>query len=140
MPVRISATPIKMAGTVISKRERVGKRGNKYAFVALSEGEAFWLAIRPNLARFADVADWAKVITGPVTPQIDDPAFVAAALALLPETLDVGAWSQWAEAVKQATGAKGRALFMPLRKALTGRANGPEMADVMPLLKTVRAS
>ena len=31
------ATPIKMAGTLVSKRERVGKRGNKYAFVALSD-------------------------------------------------------------------------------------------------------
>jgi len=31
------ATPIRMAGTVVSKRERIGKRGNKYAFVALSD-------------------------------------------------------------------------------------------------------
>ena len=29
--------PIRMAGTVVAKRERVGKRGNKYAFVMLSD-------------------------------------------------------------------------------------------------------
>ena len=48
-------------------------------------------------------------------------------------------WGEWTEAVKAATGRKGKGLFMPLRKALTGRANGPEMADVMPLLQVVRA-
>ena len=38
-------------------------------------------------------------------------------------------------AVKEATGRKGKGLFMPLRKAVTGRQRGPEMADVMPLLQ-----
>jgi glutamyl-tRNA synthetase len=97
-------------------------------------GEAFWLAIRPNLARFADVTDWAAVVTGPVTPQIDDAAFAATAAGLLPETLDGAAWPQWTDAVKQATGAKGRALFMPLRKALTGKEHGPDMAALLPLI------
>jgi glutamyl-tRNA synthetase len=44
-------------------------------------------------------------------------------------------WGEWTEAVKQATGRKGKALFMPLRKAVTGRARGPEMADVMRLMQ-----
>ena len=48
-------------------------------------------------------------------------------------------WGEWTSAVKEATGRKGKGLFMPLRKALTGQASGPEMADVMPLLQVVKA-
>jgi glutamyl-tRNA synthetase len=97
-------------------------------------GEAFWLAVRPNLGRFADAADWATVITGPVTPEIEDAGFLNAAAARLPQVLDAGAWSAWTEAVKAETGAKGRALFMPLRKAITGRGHGPDMAALLPLI------
>jgi glutamyl-tRNA synthetase len=97
-------------------------------------GEAFWLAVRPNLGRFADAADWAAVITGPVTPEIEDAGFLAAAAAQLPQVLDESAWAAWTDAVKGETGAKGRALFMPLRKALTGRGHGPDMAALLPLI------
>ncbi|MEM8850654.1 MAG: glutamate--tRNA ligase, partial [Pseudomonadota bacterium] len=44
-------------------------------------------------------------------------------------------WSDWTSAVKDATGRKGKQLFMPLRKALTGRANGPDMASLLPLMQ-----
>jgi glutamyl-tRNA synthetase len=36
--------------------------------------------------------------------------------------------------VKATTGAKGRALFLPLRRALTGRDHGPDMAELLPLI------
>ena len=45
-------------------------------------------------------------------------------------------WSTWTSAVKEASGRKGKQLFMPLRQAVTGLQRGPEMADVMPLLQT----
>jgi glutamyl/glutaminyl-tRNA synthetase len=38
------------------------------------------------------------------------------------------------ETLKQRTGAKGKALFMPLRAALTGETHGPELARVLTLL------
>ena len=44
-------------------------------------------------------------------------------------------WSEWTEAVKARTGRKGKALYMPLRKALTGRERGPEMAEFLPLMQ-----
>ncbi|MEO8529763.1 MAG: glutamate--tRNA ligase, partial [Deltaproteobacteria bacterium] len=44
-------------------------------------------------------------------------------------------WHDWTESVKAVSGRKGKGLYMPLRLALTGRARGPEMADVMPLLQ-----
>ena len=66
----------------------------------------------------------------------EDREFVAQAFAMLPEppyTLET--WKSWTDAVKEATGRKGKGLFMPLRKAVTGLERGPEMADVMALLQ-----
>ena len=97
-------------------------------------GEGFWNAIRPNLGKFADVQDWAKVITGPIAPLVDDADFAAKAAALLPEVLDEASWGAWTGAVKAETGAKGRALFLPLRRALTGLDHGPEMGGLLPLI------
>jgi glutamyl-tRNA synthetase len=102
-------------------------------------GEAFWLAVRANLTVLPDVARWAQVVAGPVTPEIEDKAFAEAAAGLLPAALDETSWSAWTTAVKEATGAKGRALFMPLRKALTGQDHGPEMAALLPLIGREKA-
>ena len=84
------------------------------------------------------MADWWKVFKGDTAPQrpVEDRDFAAEALAMLP-SLPYGpeTWTTWTNAVKEKTGRKGRALFMPLRLAVTGRAHGPEMADVMPLMQ-----
>jgi glutamyl-tRNA synthetase len=105
--------------------------------------EAAWLAIRPNLATLADVADALAMIEGPVpTPafEADDKAFCARAAAVA-ATLDwsVDPWGQLVGALKAETGRKGRALFLPLRQALTGRDHGPEMAALLPLIGRDRA-
>ncbi len=55
---------------------------------------------------------------------------------MLPEPPYTGdSWKEWTSAVKEATGRKGKGLFMPLRKAVTGRERGPDMSDVLPLLQ-----
>ncbi len=97
-------------------------------------GEVFWNAVRGNLTKFSDVVAMARIVRGPITPVIEDPAFAQAALETLPETLDAGAWSAWTEAVKARTGAKGKGLFMPLRMMLTGQAHGPDMAAMVALI------
>jgi glutamyl-tRNA synthetase len=75
------------------------------------------------------------VVAGPVTPVIEDAAFAATAADLLPpEPWDGATWKTWTDAVKAATGAKGRGLFMPLRQALTGLDHGPELAGLLPLI------
>lgn len=97
-------------------------------------GEAFWNAVRPNLQKFADVVEMARIVRGPVVPVIEDAAFAAAALAALPEMVDASLWPTWTAAVKDATGAKGKALFMPLRLILTGQSHGPDMATIAPMI------
>jgi glutamyl-tRNA synthetase len=97
-------------------------------------GEAVWNALRPNLQKFSDVIDLERIISGPVTPVVDDPAFAAAALEVLPASLGADAWSVWTNAVRERTGAKGKALFMPLRHILTGQEHGPDMATLVPLI------
>lgn len=97
-------------------------------------GEAVWNTLRPNLQKLADVVDLERIVSGPVTPVIEDPAFAAAALEVLPDVLGDDAWSVWTNAVKERTGAKGKALFMPLRLILTGQSHGPDMASLVPLI------
>jgi glutamyl-tRNA synthetase len=101
------------------------------------EGEDMWLLLRENLRKFADIAEWAKLVTGPVEPVIadEDREFLALAKALLPpEPWDETTWSQWTDALKASTGRKGKALFLPLRLALTGRHDGPELRSLLPLV------
>jgi len=98
-------------------------------------GESFWLAVRGNLATIAEAADWARVVRGPVTPALEEPAFLAEAAAQLPaEPWNETTWKAWIGAVTTASGRKGRALFHPLRLALTARETGPEMAKLLPLI------
>ena len=101
--------------------------------------EPFWNVVRDNINTLDEVADWWVLFRDGATPLVDDEdrAFVAEAFALLPPLPYTDqTWSAWTTAVKEATGRKGKGLFMPLRKAVTGRQRGPEMADVMPLLQT----
>ncbi len=95
----------------------------------------FWETVRPNVERLSDVRAWWHVARGPVTPVIEDPAFARAAADLLPPApWTHETWNRWVAAVKESTGRKGKDLFMPLRKALTGMDHGPELGPILPLI------
>lgn len=101
---------------------------------------AFWAVASQNIDVLADLDRWWSLCRDGATPVVapEDAAFVAQALALLPpRPWDGTTWSAWTAAVKEATGRKGKGLFMPLRRALTGMDHGPEMAQLMPLLQVV---
>jgi glutamyl-tRNA synthetase len=101
------------------------------------EGEAMWLLLRENLVKFPDIAEWSKLVTGPVEPIVadEDRDFLALAKALLPaEPWDENTWGHWTDALKTTTGRKGKALFLPLRMALTGRHDGPELKSLLVLI------
>ena len=102
--------------------------------------ETFWNAVRPNLATFADAGLWARIVHGPITPVLEDADFLKEAAGLLPpEPWDEETWSAWTGAIKEKTGRKGKALFHPLRLALTGLDHGPEMKHLLPLIGPDRA-
>jgi glutamyl-tRNA synthetase len=106
---------------------------------ALGVNREIWDAVKPNVARLSDAADLARLVTGPVTPVIEDANFTARALTLLPpEPWDEGTWGLWTKAVGAETGAKGRGLFHPLRLALTGLEHGPELKKLLPLIGRAR--
>ena len=103
--------------------------------------DAAWDAVRPNLERVADAADWWQVIEGPIAPAaLTDEADYLAQAALAAEALDWSAdpWHGLTNALKASTGRKGKALFLPLRRALTGRDHGPDMAALLPLIGRAR--
>lgn len=102
--------------------------------------EAGWHAIRPNLAHVAEADEWWRLVTGP----IDQPDFTAEDRAYLAEAAVALQWSEdpWSAltgALKESTGRKGRALFLPLRQALTGMDHGPDMGELLPLIGEAEA-
>ncbi len=102
----------------------------------------FWEVTRENITTLDDLEGWWHLFRDGVDPVIDeeDAEFVAQAMTLLPEgPFDAQTWGTWTAAVKEATGRKGRGLFMPLRKALTGQSHGPDMSAVLPLLQVIKA-
>lgn len=100
-------------------------------------GEAFWLAVRENCETVADAARWWRAVTSPQPLPVaeDDATFLREAAELLPpEPYDETTWGAWTGALKERTGRKGRGLFLPLRKALTGEEHGPDMKALLPLI------
>jgi len=110
-------------------------------------GPEFWDVIRENLealggSGIAELLHWHRVCHGTLPAQDPaDRAFAEQALSLLPpEPWDGETWARWGEALKRATGRKGRALFEPLRLALTQRSHGPELRNLLPLIGHARAA
>jgi len=106
-------------------------------------GEKFWLAVRGNLARLADAKEWWDVVSAPMASKTAeaDRDFCKLAETLLPaEPWTDKVWDEWLAAIKPAANRKGRELFHPLRIALTGRENGPELRALLPLMGHARAS
>ncbi|RDE10385.1 glutamate--tRNA ligase [Pelagibacterium lacus] len=111
-------------------QDRLGAKGEGIS-------EPVWLALRENIARFPQFLPLYEEIFVSATPLIadEDRDFIATARDLLPpEPWDGDTWGAWTGAIKAATGRKGKALFLPLRRALTGRDEGPELRALLPLL------
>lgn len=108
-----------------------------------AQAEQFWKVASQNIDKLSDLDHWADLCLNGAEPVIDaeDADFVRDALAVLPaQPFTATTWKEWTGAVKEASGRKGKGLFMPLRKALTGQEHGPDMGELMPLLSKVRAT
>jgi glutamyl-tRNA synthetase len=105
--------------------------------------EAFWLLVRENCQVVEDAARFVPVAFGDIEPLIDDEDkdFIAAAGKLLPEgEMTAETWGALTGALKAETGRKGKGLFMPLRKALTGMERGPSVGEMLVLMGRERAA
>ena len=104
-------------------------------------GEDFWNLIRSNLSKVTDAAGWSTVIYAPMPGRIEDEDkdFCEAAANALPDSITAGTWSEWTSTLKVDHARKGKTLFMPLRRALTGRDRGPEMGKMLELLGAEKA-
>ena len=115
---------------------------DRLAALGITGGEAFWNAVRGNLEKLSDAVDWWQVVQGPTQPAApdEDRDFIAGAVQLLPpEPWDEATWSAWTESLKASSGRKGKALYRPLRLALTAREHGPELKALLPLIGRERA-
>ena len=96
----------------------------------------FWDAVKANLKNPAEADEWFEICSDNLKPIVQDAELLKEAAKLLPENLD---FSAWMEAVKTATGKKGKELFMPIRLALTAREHGPELKAILPLIGREKA-
>ena len=106
------------------------------------KAEPFWLMARDNITTLGDLGQWWTLCRDGAEPLVapEDAEFITQAMAMLPPApFDDTTWGAWTSAVKEATGRKGKQLFMPLRKAITGQERGPEMAALLPLMQVIRA-
>jgi glutamyl-tRNA synthetase len=139
-PARFDPEELKRVNAAVLHQLNYADVKDRLAKLEADKGEAFWNAIRANISRLPEVRQWAHIVEGPIEPFVSDAAFAAAALEVLPRgAYDATTWSAFTNAVKEKTGAKGKALFMPLRQALTGLDHGPEMAALFPLIGEERA-
>ena len=94
-----------------------------------------WDIVKKNISLFSEALEYKEICYGEWQPVIEDPEYMATALELLPaEPWDGNTWQLWTTSLKEATSRKGKELFMPLRKALTGMEHGPEMAALLPII------
>jgi glutamyl-tRNA synthetase len=139
-PARFDPEELKRVNAAVLHQTDYAVVKDRLAKLGADKGEAFWNAIRANLVLLPDVVEWVRVVEGPIDPVVNDKAFASAAAEVLPQgAYDATTWQAFTNAVKEKTGAKGKALFMPLRQALTGMDHGPEMAALFPLIGEARA-
>ncbi len=104
--------------------------------------ELLWEVVRQNLIVLEDFEYWMSLTENGVSPLVEeeDRGYVNDALSLLPKSkLNEQSWDQWTKEIKSQSDRKGKQLFLPLRKALTGKENGPDMSRLLPLLKKIPA-
>jgi glutamyl-tRNA synthetase len=144
---RYAASPPRFDIRQLQAINRRVLHGLGYADVAerlpLGATESFWRAIRGNLDLLTEARGWWDVVAGTIVPPVieGERAFLHAALEALPqEPWDEAVWNVWTEALKIATGRRGKSLFLPLRLALTGEEHGPDLKSLLPLIGRARVA
>tara|TARA_B100001250_G_scaffold220436_1_gene189112 strand:- start:1218 stop:2552 length:1335 start_codon:yes stop_codon:yes gene_type:complete len=96
-----------------------------------------WQFTKNNIDFFVEIKNWVDIIKSENNFMKDtmDAKLINAAIESLPEDpYNEDSWDIWTSKIKDLTSLKGKDLFMPLRKILTGMNNGPELKYLLPLL------
>tara|TARA_B100001113_G_scaffold92807_1_gene74336 strand:- start:125 stop:1462 length:1338 start_codon:yes stop_codon:yes gene_type:complete len=98
--------------------------------------EELWDCIKLNISNISEIVDWIKVIDEPINIDLNiEEEFLKIAQDLLPkEPWNKETWDQWILKIKEKTEKKGKDLFMPIRLALTGKTEGPELNKLILLM------
>lgn len=105
--------------------------------------EAFWTAVRGSLDLLNEARGYWEVVAGTIVPPVveGEADLLAAALETLPdEPWDAQVWSRWIAALAERVGRKPAGMAAPLRLALTGEEQGPDLAALLPLIGRARAA
>ena len=103
--------------------------------VDIGGGALFWETVRGNITSVSEAKTWWEICTNEIVPVIESKAITDAAAVLLPKgPINASIWKVWTTAIAAETGKNGKALFMPLRLALTGRDTGPEIAPLLAIM------
>lgn len=133
-PARYDQADLERLNAAVLQQMSYGDIRTRLEEISADLGALFWDTVRQNIHFFHEVKMWREVVKGDITPVITDPEFIKLALSLVPESYGRESWQAWTGAIKEATGAKGKALFMPLRQALTGMDHGPDMGALTYLM------
>jgi glutamyl-tRNA synthetase len=140
-PARFDESELEALNAHLLQKTPYSAVADRLKTFGIGDGEDFWMAVRGNIRRLPEAADWWAIVSGPLVPVIEDEALCRTAAGLLPpQPWGEATWAEWTAAVHAATGRKGRALFHPLRLALTGREQGPELKALLPLIGRERAA
>lgn len=139
-PARFDLAELHNLNAKLLHRSPYDAVAERLAALGVEGGPAFWEAVRGNVAVLSDTRDWWQLASGEIDPVIENPDLTRKAATLLPpEPWDGETWKTLTGAVARETGLKGRALFHPLRLALTGRDAGPELKALLPFIGHARA-
>jgi glutamyl-tRNA synthetase len=144
-PTRFDAAALEALSTEYLRTRELDEVADELRVLGLPGelAKPFWETVRTSVTKRSDLADWWRICREGAEPEIaeEDIDFVRDALARLPQKpWTESTWGEWTDQVKAVSGRRGRALFLPLRKTLTGRDHGPSMSDLMPLLRAPKVS
>ena len=140
-PARFDVEELKALNARLLHKQPYASVEDKLRALSADGGPVFWEAVRGNLSVLSDAVTWGEIIMGDIKPIIENKELTDKAAALLPpEPWNDTTWATWIGALKAASGGvKGRSLFHPLRLALTGLEDGPELKMLLPLIGRAKA-
>ncbi|MFQ3307246.1 MAG: glutamyl-tRNA synthetase [Candidatus Midichloriaceae bacterium] len=97
--------------------------------------EKFWISIKNNIDKLSDLDEWWEICKEDIEVKNLDQELIDIAYAQFPDgEITSDTWMLWIDNIKKHTEKRGAKLFLPLRICITGKKNGPELKNILPLI------